>query len=278
MIEASRDSATVDEAVDVASGITIVARHDFRMNPEHGPLPKVLAALPALLAHPIIPNDDTYRDGAWFDFTDRFIAENRAAGRLDDVLLLARSVAIVEGLAAAFLLYVLGRRLAGPWGGTVSAALWLTTPVFIGFSHFAMIDIAFTVALLALSYCLLRFFDDPNPVTAALCGVASAAALLTRHNALPIVAVVVVAGVVVSLRHGWRAAAAQRVHDWPRRVRARVGVLPRARPDAAHGRDRATLRRRDRDGATRFDRGARRVDRAAAARVPRRAGVSVRHL
>ena len=206
MIEASRDSATVDEAVDVASGVTIVARRDFRMNPEHGPLPKVLAALPALLAHPVIPNDETYRDGAWFDFTDRFIAENRAAGHLDDVLLIARSVAIVEGLLVAFLLYVLGRRLAGPWGGTVSAALWLTTPVFIGFSHFAMIDVAFTVALLALSYCLLRFFDDPNPVTAALCGVSSAAALLTRHNALPIVAVVMVAGAVVSLRVGWRAA------------------------------------------------------------------------
>ena len=205
MIEASRDSATVDEAVDVASGVTIVARHDFRMNPEHGPLPKVLAALPALLAHPVIPNDETYRDGAWFDYTDRFIAENRAAGRLDDVLLIARTVAIIEGLAAAFLLYVLGRRLAGPWGGTVSAALWLTTPVFIGFSHFAMIDVAFTVALLALSYCLLRFFDDPNPVTAALCGVSSAAALLTRHNALAIVAVVVVAVAVVSLRNSWRA-------------------------------------------------------------------------
>jgi hypothetical protein len=69
-----------------------------------------------------------------------------------------------------------------------------------------MIDIAFTVALLALSYCLLRLFDDPNPVTAALCGVASGAALLTRHNALPIVAVVVVAGAVVSLRQSWRAA------------------------------------------------------------------------
>lgn len=206
LIEASRDSATVDEAVDVASGITIVARHDFRMNPEHGPLPKVLSALPAMLAHPVIPNDETYRDGAWFDYTDRFIAENRAAGRLDNVLFLARTVAIAEGLVAAFLLYLFGRRLAGPWGGTISATLWLTTPVFIGFSHFAMIDIAFTVALLAVSYRLLRLFDDPNPVTAALCGVACAAALLTRHNALPIVGVVVVATLVVSLRNSWRAA------------------------------------------------------------------------
>ncbi|HUP72984.1 MAG TPA: glycosyltransferase family 39 protein [Acidimicrobiales bacterium] len=205
-LEASHDSATVDEAVDVASGIAIVARRDFRMNPEHGPLPKVLSALPALLAHPVIPNDETYRNGAWFDYTDRFIAENRAAGRLHNVLLLARSVAIAQGLTAALLLYLFGRRLAGPWGGTTSAALWLTTPVFIGFSHFAMIDIAFTVALLFVSYRLMRFFDDPNPVTAALCGVACAAAMLTRHNALPIVGVVVLAALIVSLRHSWRAA------------------------------------------------------------------------
>ena len=193
LIEASRDSATVDEAVDVASGVTIVVRHDFRMNPEHGPLPKVLSALPALLAHPIVPNDDTYRDGAWFDYTDRFIAENRDAGRLDDVLFLARTVAIAEGLGAALLLYLFGRRLAGPWGGTISASLWLTTPAFIGFSHFAMIDIAFTLALLAISYCLLRFFDEPKPATSAWLGTACAAALLTRHNALPIVAIVAVA-------------------------------------------------------------------------------------
>ena len=206
LIEASRDSATVDEAVDVASGITIVARHDFRMNPEHGPLPKVLSALPALLAHPVIPNDDTYRDGAWFDYTDRFIAENTAAGRLDNVLLLARTVGILEGLAAAFLLYLLGRRLAGPWGGTVAASLWLTTPVFIGFSHFAMIDIAFTVALLAISYSLLRFFDDPKVTTGVWCGVACGAALLTRHNALPIVAVVAVACAVEGFRRDRRAA------------------------------------------------------------------------
>ena len=200
LFEASRDSATVDEAVDVASGITIVVRQDFRMNPEHGPLPKVLQALPALLAHPIVPDDDTYRSGAWFDYTDRFIAENRAAGRLDEVLFLARTVAVAEGVAIALLLYRFGRRFAGPWGGTVSAALWLTTPVFIGFSHFAMIDIAFTLALLLVSHCLLRFFDHPSPATSAWCGVACGVALLTRHNALPIVAAVAIAVAVATRR------------------------------------------------------------------------------
>jgi hypothetical protein len=200
LTEARRDSATVDEAVDVASGVTTVVRRDFRMNPEHGPLPKVLSALPALFARPIVPDDDTYRSGAWFDYTDRFIEENRAAGRLDEVLFLARTVAIAEGLAVAFVLYLFGRRLAGPWGGTLAASLWLTSPVFIGFSHFAMIDIAFTLALLVVSHTLLRFLDDPSPSRAAWCGVACAAALLTRHNALPIVAATAVTCAVATRR------------------------------------------------------------------------------
>src|SRR5690606_16014437 len=36
--QARHDSLTVDEAVDVASGVTSLVRHDLRMNPEHGPL------------------------------------------------------------------------------------------------------------------------------------------------------------------------------------------------------------------------------------------------
>jgi hypothetical protein len=206
LVEASRDSATVDEAVDVASGITTVVRRDFRMNPEHGPLPKVLSALPALVARPIVPDDDTYRSGAWFDYTDRFIAENRAAGRLDDVLFLARTVAIAQGLAVALLLYVFGRRLAGHWGGTLAAALWLTAPVAIGFSHFAMIDIAFTLALLTLSYVFLRFLDGPSFARSAWCGAAGGAAMLTRHNALLIVAAVAVACAVATRREPRHAA------------------------------------------------------------------------
>ena len=48
--QAGRDAPTVDEGVDVSSGVSVLVRHDLRMVPEHPVLPRAVAALPALLA------------------------------------------------------------------------------------------------------------------------------------------------------------------------------------------------------------------------------------
>jgi hypothetical protein len=199
LVQAHRDSAAVDEAVDVASGISIVTRHDFRMNPEHGPLPKVLSALPALFVHPVVPDGESWRSGAWFDFTDDFITANRAAGRLDSVLFAARIVPTLIGAACGVLLFVLGRRLFGPVAGAIAGGLWLTAPVFVGFAHFAMIDVPFTAAVLIVALGLDRYRRSPTLRAAALVGGTLAMALLTRHSGLIVAAAVIV---TVSLTAG----------------------------------------------------------------------------
>ena len=43
---ALRESATVDETAHIAAGVSYLQRLDLRLNEEHPPLPKVLAALP----------------------------------------------------------------------------------------------------------------------------------------------------------------------------------------------------------------------------------------
>ena len=198
LVEAWRDAPTVDEAVDIASGVTSVVRHDLRLNPEHGVLARILPAVPALFAHPIVPKGEAYRSDDWFDHTDDFIRANDEAGRLHTVVFLSRLVPLVEGLAVAGLLYLLAARLFGPWSGVLAASLWLTTPVFIGFSHVVSIDIAFTVATLAACLALLRYLEHRSDGRAVVVGLALAGVLLTRHIGLAllgaIVAVVAVTG------------------------------------------------------------------------------------
>src|SRR5438270_10816248 len=46
---ALRESATVDEVSHIGAGVSYLQRLDLRMNPEHPPLPKVLAAIPLVL-------------------------------------------------------------------------------------------------------------------------------------------------------------------------------------------------------------------------------------
>src|SRR5205823_4435252 len=43
---ARRESVTVDEVSHIGAGVSYLQRLDLRMNPEHPPLPKVLAAIP----------------------------------------------------------------------------------------------------------------------------------------------------------------------------------------------------------------------------------------
>src|SRR5690348_18207757 len=46
---ALRESVTVDEVSHIGAGVSYLQKLDLRMNPEHPPLAKVLAALPLVL-------------------------------------------------------------------------------------------------------------------------------------------------------------------------------------------------------------------------------------
>src|SRR5580704_19401033 len=46
---ALRESVTVDEVAHIGAGLSYLQRLDLRLNEEHPPLPKILAALPLVL-------------------------------------------------------------------------------------------------------------------------------------------------------------------------------------------------------------------------------------
>jgi hypothetical protein len=183
-IQAWHDSPTVDEAIDLSSGVTNLARRDLRLNPEHGILPRLAGAAPSLLAGPEIPGGAAYRSGDWFDHAEDFLVANREAGKLQRVAFFGRLVPLAAGLAGGFLIFRLGARFGGSMGGVLAAGLWLTTPVVVGLSHFLMIDVPFAVATLGVVLASVRLIEAPSSGRAAVLGVVLSAALLTRHSAL----------------------------------------------------------------------------------------------
>ena len=195
MHQAGRDAPTIDEGVDVSSGVAALVLHDLRMVPEHPVLPKVVAALPALIAQPIVPETEAWREGDWFDWSDDFISANAEAGKLHEILLWSRAVLLLETVAAGLLLYLLTKRFFGPDGGLLAAVAWLTTPYVVGLGHFAMIDIPFVVVTLGVCLLLARWAEHPTTGRAVAVGLGLAAALASRHTAL--VLVVVAVGVMV---------------------------------------------------------------------------------
>jgi len=46
---ALRESVTIDEVAHIGAGVSYLQKLELRMNPEHPPLPKMLAAVPLVL-------------------------------------------------------------------------------------------------------------------------------------------------------------------------------------------------------------------------------------
>src|SRR5215831_10545213 len=72
-------SATTDEAVHLAAGYSYWQTRDFRMNPEHPPLAKLIGAVPLLLIHPRFDTNRLEWQSAYeYDFGFNFLYSNNA--------------------------------------------------------------------------------------------------------------------------------------------------------------------------------------------------------
>src|SRR5437588_2417074 len=74
-----RLSATTDEPVHLTAGYSYWQTRDFRLNPEHPPLAKLLAALPLLALHPRFDtSDQSWKNAIEDAFAFKFLYGNDA--------------------------------------------------------------------------------------------------------------------------------------------------------------------------------------------------------
>src|SRR5262245_58537775 len=114
-------SATTDEPVHLAAGFSYWQTRDFRMNEEHPPLAKLIAAFPLLFIHPKFDTtNDDWKTGAEFRFGFNFLYQNDA----DRVLFWSRVPMV--GLAGVGLLitFLWARDLFGIAAGLFAAGLY----------------------------------------------------------------------------------------------------------------------------------------------------------
>ncbi|MDQ2754401.1 MAG: glycosyltransferase family 39 protein [Actinomycetota bacterium] len=174
--QAWSDSLTYDEPTYISSGLVAVVAHDLSLNPEHPPLYKALAVLPALAVHPVIPPG--YRHMTESDYAYRFVQAQQQAGKLRAVVFLSRVLPLLEGLAVGIVLFVLGKRLFGTAAGLLAAGLWLADPLVLGLAHLDGIDVTTTLAVVLLAWALLNALRDPAPRRLHILGIAAGSTVL----------------------------------------------------------------------------------------------------
>ncbi len=189
--QAWSDGPTYDEPTYLTAGVGAWTHHDVRINRQHPPLGKALAALPVLLLHPKIP-----RGEAWSSTNERatsaaFIRAQRP--RLRTLLFVGRLSAIVEVVACGWLLVAIAGSLFGEDGAWLPGVLWLLSPFVIGLGHLDGIDVPFTCATLACVLAVIRARHAPSRGRLAIVGVTAGIAVLTRITGLLVVAAALVA-------------------------------------------------------------------------------------
>ena len=206
--EAWLDSPTFDEPVYVSAGLAEILHHDVALNDEHPVLPKVLATLPVLLVHPVVPQNGSWSTNDERTYSATFLNAQRRAGTLRVVTFSSRLVPLLEAVALAFVLFSLGRDLFGRAAGALAGSLWLLSPFVLGLSHLDGLDLSFALAVGCWSWALLRWMRRSNARRVLVLGIATGAAVLTDVTGLLLVVLGVITILVTSrdrnLRQGLR--------------------------------------------------------------------------
>lgn len=156
--EMSGDSLTSDERVHLPAGYVYWKTRDFRLNPEHPPLMKLLCAAPLLFMDLRLP-PTTPEAGQTFHayqpiFGSRFLFTQDA----DRILFWSRLPALAVGLLLLGLLFAWSRDLNGSGGaGLVTLGLAALEPTLLAHSHLIADDVALACFGVMAYFFLWRF-------------------------------------------------------------------------------------------------------------------------
>jgi len=187
----AQKSGTSDENAHIPAGWTYLTTGDYRLNAEHPPLAKMIAALPLLFIKINGAFDSAgWREGKQWDYGWEFLF----SGKNDAYTLffLGRLSMVLLSLCLGLLIFFWARKLYGNAAGLFALFLFAFCPNLIAHGSLANTDMAISFFLILALFCFDRAARRLTPLSAALAGLALGAALLAKFSApliIPMMAV-----------------------------------------------------------------------------------------
>jgi 4-amino-4-deoxy-L-arabinose transferase-like glycosyltransferase len=183
-----RESVAVDEVAHVGAGVSYLQKLDYRMNEEHPPLAKVLAAIPLVIkgVHADYSHISwTFSGGFFRQYLGEWVFGHEVITHWNDphsTMRLARFPMLLLTLALGWLIYVYGSRLGGEWGGLLCLVAYVTTPTFLTFGPLVVTDMAITLFSVLTMWALADMWREPTRAAVVKFGLAFAGALLSKFS------------------------------------------------------------------------------------------------
>lgn len=184
-------SPASDETTHIPSGYTYIKTGELKLNPQHPPLVKILAALPLTLTKINFDLSDPFFDSPLFNewqFGKRFLASND----INKILILSRLVIQALSVLLAFYLYKWASKLFNLRAGILALFIYAFMPNIIAHAQFVTMDIAVSAFGFIAIYYLWEFFKTNRNRDLILSGIFLGLGLSSKFSAVVFVPVIAV--------------------------------------------------------------------------------------
>lgn len=197
-----RESLTWDEDDHMFAGYEMWKRADYGLNPEHPPLVKLLATVPALGRSMWMPPQQGrfFKTEAYLGGRD-WLARNDGPGQ--HLVFRMRSAAELLALGLVVVVFFAAREWFGDVAGLVALVLIVFDPTVLANSALVTTDIAVSLFFVGTVYAFYRYVKRPGAGRLVIAAVVLGLLLASKHSG-------VLVGPMLLLLAGWEVIAARR--------------------------------------------------------------------
>ncbi|MFA6098504.1 MAG: glycosyltransferase family 39 protein [Patescibacteria group bacterium] len=179
-----QESQTIDEGTHLAAGYSYLVKHDFRMNPEHPPFIKELAALPLVIIKNKLSSPFNYPSWDGYDewqFAKDLIYKNNI--QADTIIFIGRLPTILLSLLLGIYVFLWAKELFGYKAGLVSLFFYILCPNILAHGRYITTDLGVTAFFFITIYYFYKYLKYENWKFLILTGIFCGLALASKFSA-----------------------------------------------------------------------------------------------
>ena len=177
------DSATMDEMSHIPAGYSYLTQKDYRINPEHPPLVKDLAAVPLLFLDLNFPEDhSSWTEGINEQWTYGSQFLYYSGNNPDQILFWARIPMILLLIFLGWFIFRWAKELAGNKVALLVLTLFSFSPTFLAHGRLVTTDVAAALGVVMASYFWIKFLKNPSKKNIIFAGLIFGVSMLLKFS------------------------------------------------------------------------------------------------
>jgi len=183
LYQAATHATIVDESPHIVAGYSYIVQKEYRLNPEHPPVIKALAALPLAFQNINFPSGSSAWisdvNGQW-QLGTQFLFES--GNDPDSLMFWGRLGPILITLLLGFLIFKWARELYGDKAGLLALVLYSFSPTFLAHGPLITTDVGAAFAFFLATYYFIKYLQKQTGRNLIWAGLAFGTAQLLKFS------------------------------------------------------------------------------------------------